>query len=153
MMKGSLFILMAGLITFSACSKSDNQRIVIATEHAPEAVGPYSQGIMVGNTLYAAGQIGLDPTTGNMISEGLEDQAIQVLENLKAVILEAGMDMADVVDVDVYLTDMDDYPAFNRIYSNYFSENPPARAVVEVSALPLGALVEVKAIAVSTGRN
>jgi 2-iminobutanoate/2-iminopropanoate deaminase len=140
------------LLILSACTEPEIERTVIATESAPEAIGPYSQGILVGNTLYAAGQIGLDPKTGTLASDDLEGQAVQTLENLKAVIEAAGMELSDVVDVDVYITNMEHYPLFNEIYAGYFSEGQPARAVVGVSELPLGALVEVKAVAISANR-
>lgn len=127
-------------------------RTVIETDRAPEAIGPYSQGILAGNTLFAAGQIGLVPETGQMAGEDLESQAVQALENLKAVVEAAGMTMDDVVEVQVFLTDINDFSLFNNIYSGYFTAAPPARAVTQASALPGGAKIEVKLTAVKTGR-
>lgn len=142
------YFLLLFLLFSAACSNFGEERVVIVTNDAPEAVGPYSQGILAGNTLYAAGQIGLVPESGELAGEDLESQSRQTLDNLKAVIEAAGMNLGDVVQVQVYLVDMDDYSEFNAIYSEYFSDSAPARAVVEVAALPLGAKVEIMATAV-----
>ncbi|MDX1592256.1 MAG: RidA family protein [Balneolaceae bacterium] len=136
------------LIWASGCSGSEQERIIIETVDAPAAIGPYSQGILTGNTLYAAGQIGLIPGEGRMAGEDLESQTRQALDNLGAVLEESGMDYQNVVSVDVFLSDIDNFSAFNAIYSEYFTENPPARAVVEAARLPRDALVEIKLIAV-----
>lgn len=120
---------------------------VIVTEAAPEAIGPYSQAIGFGDQLFLAGQIAIDPSTGAMIAGPIEDQTRQVLENLKAVLEAGGMSMADVVSTTVYLKNLTDFPRMNTIYAEYFSANPPARATVEVSRLPLDALIEISAIA------
>jgi 2-iminobutanoate/2-iminopropanoate deaminase len=146
-------ILIPALFIFTfGCNHTKEERQVISTESAPEAIGPYSQGILAGNTLYAAGQIGLDPESGEMAGDDLASQTIQTLENLKAVVEAAGMSMEQVVEVQVFLADINDFTQFNELYSEYFSENPPARAVIEASALPRNALVEVKLIAVNTRR-
>lgn len=136
------------LFVLLSCTKESSRRTIIQTDNAPAAIGPYSQAIMVGNTLYTAGQIGLVPGTGEMAGEDLESQSRQALDNLKAVLEEAGFSMEDVVSVDVYLHDLDDYSAFNEIYAEYFSESKPARAVVEVSGIPRDAKVEIKLVAV-----
>jgi len=130
-----------------SCVKVPSKRTIIQTEKAPAAIGPYSQGVLVGKTLYAAGQIGLVPGTGEMAGEDLESQTRQALNNLQAVLEEAGFTMNEVVSVDVYLSDMNDYSAFNEIYSEYFSESKPARVVVEVSRIPRDAKVEIKLVA------
>ncbi len=127
---------------------SSSQKQIIETDRAPEAIGPYSQGILAGGTLYAAGQIGIDPATGELTGDDLESQTVQTLENLKAVIEAAGMELQDVVSVQVFLTDIDDFSDFNAIYETWFQVDPPARAVVEVSALPMDARVEVMLTAV-----
>ncbi|MCK4537777.1 MAG: RidA family protein [Candidatus Krumholzibacteria bacterium] len=119
---------------------------VISTDKAPAAVGPYNQAIRAGNMLYISGQIGLDPATGEMV-EGLENQVERVLENLKAVVEEAGGTMESIVKATVLLQSMDDFKTMNGIYSRYFTGDPPARAAFAVTALPLGALVEIEAIA------
>lgn len=140
-----IFLLLCG---FLSCTNDSPKRIIIQTDNAPAAIGPYSQGILAGHTLYTAGQIGLVPETGEMAGEDLESQARQTLDNLNAVLEEAGFSMNDVVSVDVYLSDLSDYSAFNEIYAEYFSESRPARAVVEVTRIPRDAKVEIKLVAV-----
>jgi 2-iminobutanoate/2-iminopropanoate deaminase len=147
-----VILIPAFLLFIFGCNHTIDERQVITTDRAPEAIGPYSQGILAGNTLYAAGQIGLDPASGEMAGDDLESQTIQTLENLKAVVEAAGMSMEQVVEVQVFLADINDFTRFNEIYSGYFPENPPVRAVIEASALPRNALVEVKLTAVNTGR-
>ncbi|MGA7874022.1 MAG: RidA family protein [Desulfoferrobacter sp.] len=120
---------------------------VIQTERAPAAIGPYSQAIKVGDWLFVSGQIGLDPQKADLVSDDLTGQARQALDNLSQIVAAAGCRLSDVVAVDVYLTDMGQFAAFNEIYQQVFSTHRPARAVVEVSALPKGALVEIKCIA------
>ena len=119
---------------------------IISTDKAPAAVGPYSQAVRAGNMLFISGQIGLDPATGEMV-EGLENQVERVLENLKAVVEAAGGTMGSIVKATVLLQSMDDFKTMNGIYSRYFTQDPPARAAFAVAALPLGALVEITAIA------
>lgn len=119
----------------------------IHSDGAPDAVGPYSQAIRSGDTFYLSGQIGLEPDTGEMVSENVQDQTEQVLENLIAVLEQAGASLEDVVKTTVYLTDMNDYESFNNVYGQYFQDVQPARACVEVCSLPKGALVEVELVA------
>jgi len=119
---------------------------IINTDKAPAAVGPYSQAVRAGDILFISGQIPIDPATGRMV-EGLEAQVTQVLENLKAIVEEAGGNMGSIVKATVLLQSMDDFKAMNGIYAGYFESDPPARAAFEVGALPLGALVEIEAIA------
>ncbi len=119
---------------------------IISTDKAPAAVGPYSQAVRAGDILFISGQIPIDPATGRMV-EGLEAQVTQVLENLKAIVEEAGGNMGSIVKATVLLQSMDDFKAMNGIYAGYFESDPPARAAFEVGALPLGALVEIEAIA------
>ena len=139
---------MSLLAVMISCSESRSLKTVIETEQAPAAIGPYSQGILAGNTLYAAGQLGMDPETGAMAGEDLESQTRQALDNLGAVLEAAGMGFGDVVSVDVFLSDIENFSAFNAIYSEYFTETLPARAVVEAARLPRDALVEIKLVAV-----
>jgi 2-iminobutanoate/2-iminopropanoate deaminase len=120
---------------------------VVSTDAAPEAIGPYSQAIRSGDMLFLSGQIAIDPATGAMLGGPIEDQTRQVLDNLKAVLEAGGMTMADVVSTTVYLKNLADFPKMNAIYAEYFSADPPARATVEVSRLPLDALIEISAIA------
>jgi 2-iminobutanoate/2-iminopropanoate deaminase len=120
---------------------------VIQTEQAPSAIGPYSQGIAAGPWLFVSGQLGMRPQTGELVSPDFAPQARQALENLRQIVLAAGCDLNCVTAVDVFVTDMGDFAEFNGIYTEYFSEHRPARAVVEVSALPKGAKVEIKCVA------
>lgn len=123
------------------------EKQTVTTDQAPAAIGPYSQGVLAGNWLFVSGQIGLDPGTGGFAGENLELQADQALRNLAAVLEAGGSDVSRVVAVDVYLTDMADFEPFNAIYSRFFGEHKPARALVEVSRLPKNARVEVKCVA------
>ena len=120
---------------------------VIQTDKAPSAIGPYSQGIAAGPWLFVSGQLGMHPQTGELISSDFDSQVRQPLENLRQILLAAGCDLNCVTAVDVFVTDMGDFADFNEIYTGYFSEHRPARAVVEVSALPRGAKVEIKCVA------
>lgn len=120
---------------------------IIRTDRAPAAVGPYSQAVRAGELLFISGQIGIDPATGNMV-EGFEAQVTQVLENLKAIVEEAGGSMGSIVKATVLLKSMDDFKTMNGIYAGFFESDPPARAAFEVGALPLGGLVEIEAIAI-----
>ena len=120
---------------------------VISTEKAPGAVGPYSQGIRVGSLLYTAGQIALDPKTGKMIERDIAIQTKRVLLNLQGVLEAAGANLDQVIKTTVFLQDMANFGAMNEVYEQFFSDQPPARSTVEVSRLPLDALVEIEAIA------
>jgi len=122
-------------------------RQVHNSDSAPAAVGPYSHAASAAGLVFASGQLGLDPATGTLVAGGVEGQARQALENLRAVAEAAGSSLERAVKVNVYLTDMADFQAVNAIYSEFFSgDEPPARAAVAVKALPLGGLVEVDAI-------
>jgi 2-iminobutanoate/2-iminopropanoate deaminase len=119
----------------------------IQTEKAPAAIGPYSQATIAGGLLFASGQLGLDPGSGDLVGASLDVQARQALANLKAVLTAGGVALTDVAAVDVFLTDMNDFSEFNGIYAEFFGEHKPARAVVAVKALPKGACVEIKCVA------
>ena len=119
----------------------------ITAEHAPAAVGPYCHAKLAGNTLYTSGQLGLIPETGEL-PQGVEEQAKQALENLKAVLNAAGMDLGDVVKTTVFLADINDFAAINAVYAGYFPGEAPARSCVQAAALPKGALFEIEAVAV-----
>lgn len=121
---------------------------VIQTNNAPQAIGPYSQAIMAGDTLYVSGQIPVVPATGAIVSDKVEDQARQVMENVKAVVEAAGLTLGHVVKTSVFIKNMDDFGTINAVYSQYFKENCPARACVEVARLPKDVLLEMEAIAV-----
>lgn len=120
---------------------------IISTPNAPKAIGPYSQAIRVGDYLFCAGQIGLDPATMELVAGGVEAQARQALTNLKHVIEAAGSGMDRVVKTTVFLTDMANFAAMNAVYAEFFPENPPARSAIAVAGLPKGGLVEIEAIA------
>ena len=120
---------------------------IIHTDSAPAAVGPYSQAVKAGEFLFISGQIGLDPATGRMVDGGLVGQVERVLENLRAILEAAGGGIESVVKTTVLLQSMDDFGAMNEIYAGVFTDNPPARAAFEVGRLPLGALVEIEAVA------
>ena len=120
----------------------------IATPLAPQAIGPYSQAIQAGSLLFLSGQIPLDPGSGEMVPGGIEAQTRQVLNNLGEVLKAAGLDFSCLVKTTIYLVDLGDFATVNRIYGEFFAEVPPARATVQVAALPKGALVEIDGIAV-----
>ena len=118
----------------------------ISTDKAPAAIGPYSQAVITENLLFSSGQIALDPETGVVIGETIEEQTEQVMKNLRAILEEAGLSYADVVKTVCFLTNMNDFGAFNEIYGKYFTEKP-ARSCVAVKTLPKGVLCEVEVIA------
>ncbi len=120
----------------------------IQTDQAPEAIGTYSQAVKAGNTVYISGQIPLVPSTMEMVEGGIEAQISRVFENLQAVAQAAGGNLSDVVKLTVYLTDLGHFPSVNQVMAEYFSQPYPARAAVEVSALPKGSEVEMDAIMV-----
>jgi 2-iminobutanoate/2-iminopropanoate deaminase len=122
-------------------------RTVVATSNAPKAVGPYSQGICTGKLLFTAGQIPLDPETGKLVGTTIEEQTHQALKNLQAVVEAAGSSLPQVIKVTVFMTDLGQFQAMNTIYAEYFSTDPPARSAFQVSALPLGAEIEIECVA------
>ena len=123
-------------------------RQAISTTGAPGAVGPYSQAIAAGDLVFCAGQIGLDPATGNLVEGGVEAQTERALKNLTAVLDAAGLTFANVAKTTIFLTDIDDFATVNAIYGRYMPEPPPARSTFAVAALPKGAVVEIEATAV-----
>lgn len=124
------------------------RREIVNSPNAPAAIGPYSQAILAGNTLYCSGQVAFIPETGELLRGDIEEETAQTLENLGAVLHAAGMTFRNVVTCTVFLTDINDYGQVNEVYARYFNESPPAREAIEVSALPRGARVEVSCIAV-----
>ena len=121
---------------------------VIATTNAPAAIGPYSQAIQVGNMLFAPGQLGIDPATGNFVEGAVKEQTAQAFKNVKAILAEAGLDISDVVKTTVFLADMGDFGAMNEVYASQFEGAFPARSAVAVKTLPKNGLVEIEVIAV-----
>jgi 2-iminobutanoate/2-iminopropanoate deaminase len=122
---------------------------IIATQDAPQAIGPYSQAVRAGQMVFASGQIPLDPATKEFVPGGIAEQTEQVLKNLKAVFAAAGVGMDQIVKTTVFLVDMNDFTAMNEVYGKYFADNPPARATVQAARLPRDAKVEIEAIAVT----
>jgi 2-iminobutanoate/2-iminopropanoate deaminase len=121
---------------------------IIATNDAPQAIGPYSQAVRVGNMIFASGQIPLDPATKEFVPGGVAEQTEQVLKNLTAVFAAAGVGLDQIVKTTVFLADMNDFNAMNEVYGKYFAQHPPARATVQAARLPRDAKVEIEAIAV-----
>lgn len=128
---------------------SDQTKTAISTTNAPAAIGPYSQAVRVGDMLFASGQVGLDPATGQIVEGGIVEQTKRVFENIKAVLAAAGSDLTQVVKTTVFLKNMSDFAAMNEIYATYLAPSgvvPPARSTVAVAGLPKDALVEVEVI-------
>ena len=136
-----------GLININNLKENNMAKSVISTEKAPAAVGPYSQAVKTGNLVLTSGQIGLDPATGKMVEGGVVPQAKMVLDNLAAVLEAAGSGMDSILKCTIFLADMGDFAAVNEIYKDRFSGDFPARSCVAVKQLPLGALLEIEAIA------
>lgn len=138
----------AALLALALSTPALAQQQVIATPNSPEAIGPYSQAIRVGNTLYLAGQIALDPATNQMIADRtIEAETRRVLDNLKAVVEAAGFRMSDIVSTTVFMADLNEFARMNAVYATYFPSNPPARATVQAARLPRDVKVEIAAIA------
>ena len=123
---------------------------IIETKNAPAPIGPYNQAVMAGDMLYMSGQIAINPKTGEMIQDSVESETRQVMENIKAVLAAADMDMINIVKCSIFITDMGHFGAINAVYGNYFEKGAPARETVQVAALPKGAHVEISCIAVKS---
>jgi 2-iminobutanoate/2-iminopropanoate deaminase len=121
----------------------------IATDNAPKAIGPYSQGICAGCFVFTAGQIGLDPKTGNLVEGGVEAETRQVLTNIKSILEAEGCGMEHVVKTTVFLKELGDFPKMNAVYGEFFTDKPPARATVQVAGLPKDAKLQIDAIALN----
>lgn len=124
-------------------------REIVQTDRAPDAIGPYSQAVRAGDLIFASGQIGTDPATGEFVAGGISEQTEQVLRNLSAVLEAAGTGLDQVVKTTVFLAEMSDFAAMNEVYERFFSKEPPARATVAAAGLPRNARVEIDAIAVT----
>jgi 2-iminobutanoate/2-iminopropanoate deaminase len=122
-------------------------REIVATEHGPKAIGPYSQAVKANGFVFTAGQVALDPATGSMVGTEIKAQTERVMENLKGIVEAAGSSLHKVVKTTVFLKDMNDFAAMNEIYAGYFLSAPPARSTVEVSRLPKDARVEIEVVA------
>ena len=124
---------------------------IISTDNAPQAIGPYSQAVKTGNLIFISGQIPLDQKTGDIVDGSIEDQANQVLDNIKSICEAAGHGLEDIVKITIFLTDLGNFATVNEVMKNYFKEPYPARATVEISGLPLGVNVEIEAIVSTNG--
>ena len=124
-----------------------NEKKTVATDKAPKAIGPYSVGVTTGTMVFTAGQLPVDPTTGKIVEGGVQAQTKQALSNLRAVLEAAGSSLEQVVKTTVFLQDMAEFALMNEVYATFFTDNYPARSAVQVAALPLGAAVEIEAIA------
>lgn len=153
----------AGVVLLSACvtpaandaaqhesaeNMAPSGRKVIATDQAPPAIGPYSQAVQVGDMLFLAGQVGLDPVSRTIVEGGIEAETRRAMDNLNAILEAAGFSMGDVVQAQVFLADLEEYGAMNEVYGSYFEAMPPGRAAVQVARLPLDARVEIMMTAV-----
>ena len=123
-------------------------KTIINSKHAPKPVGPYSQAVRAGNTLYISGQVAIDPISNTIIKSNIGDETTQIMKNIENILKEAGLMFDNVVRTKIYLTNMNDFSAVNNVYGSYFKSNPPARTTIEVSGLPLGVNVEIDMIAV-----
>jgi 2-iminobutanoate/2-iminopropanoate deaminase len=133
-----------------SANAQEGARKVIATPAAPNAIGPYSQGIQVGKTLYVSGEIAIDPKTNQvMVNAAIEDQTLRALENIKAIVAAAGMTMDNVVSTTVFLTDINEFDRMNQVYATFFGPAPPARATVQVAHLARDVKIEISAVAVA----
>ena len=124
---------------------------IISTENAPQAIGPYSQAVKAGGLMFISGQIPLNPETGDLVSGSIEDEANQVLQNIKSICEAAGHGMEEIVKITIFLTDLGNFATVNEVMKKHFSEPYPARATVEISGLPLGVNVEIEAIVSTNG--
>jgi 2-iminobutanoate/2-iminopropanoate deaminase len=124
-----------------------NQKEVVTSEKAPKAIGPYSVGIKAGHFVFASGQLGFDPASGNLVEGGVEAETRQALTNLSNILASAGSSLANVVKTTVFLRDINDFARMNGVYGEFFKENPPARSAFQVAALPRGGAVEIEAVA------
>ena len=124
------------------------EKKIVTSKNAPEPIGPYSHGVLIGNTLYTSGQVAKDATTGQMVQTDIKAETQKVMENLQAILTESGMDFSQVVKTTIYCTDLANFAAINEVYGSYFTGNYPARETVQVVKLPLGANVEISVVAV-----
>jgi 2-iminobutanoate/2-iminopropanoate deaminase len=123
------------------------EKMIITTDKAPKAIGPYSAGVKAGHFVYTAGQAGLNPETGKIVDGGIEAETHQTINNLKHILEAAGSSLGGVVKTTVFLRDMSDFAAMNGVYAEFFTESPPARSTIQAAALPMGAAVEIEAVA------
>jgi 2-iminobutanoate/2-iminopropanoate deaminase len=146
-----VLVFMCGLLTGAVLSGLFSQQAhtpkqSVYSKYAPEPIGPYSQGVQSGNLVFLSGQVGIDPATGN-VTGGVEAQTTQAMENLRSVLAASGLSFSDVVHTRIYLTNISDFAAVNRVYGTYFHDIYPARSTIQVAGLPKGGLVEIEVVA------
>ena len=145
----SILVSIFATVLLVGCGTTQSPHKAVFSDEAPAAIGPYSQAVQVGDVVYLAGQIGIDSPSGVLVEGGIEAQTKQALDNLGAVLKEAGMDYDNVVRATVFLSDMNNFQAMNGVYGEYFkSDHPPSRSTIQVGVIPQGALVEIDFIAV-----
>ena len=123
---------------------------IVYSKNAPEPIGPYSQAVLTGDTLYISGQVAIEPASGNIINQDIQSETKQVMKNLGAILSEASMDFSNIVKSSIFVKDLNNFAAINAVYGEYFKENPPARETVEVSRLPKDVNVEISCIAIKS---
>ena len=148
MKKVGLVVPVIVVLAIALCGCTTRQ--AITTPNAPQAIGPYSQAIKAGNTLFISGQIGIDPDSGKLVENGIEAETNQVMKNLNAILTAAGFSLDDVVQTQVFLADISEYGQMNEVYASFFGDVPPARAAIQAARLPRDARVEISMIAVRT---
>jgi len=149
-MKRCVLSLLLTILSFVVIGQGVEKQVILSSD-APKAIGPYSQAILAGNTLYVSGQIPLEPATGLMDTLNIETEIRRVMSNLGAVLKEAGMSYHNIVKATIFMTDIKNYGLINSVYGEYFKDSPPAREAVQVVALPKGAHVEISCIAIRGG--
>ena len=148
MKKVGLVVPVIVVLAIALCGCTTRQ--AITTPNAPQAIGPYSQAIKAGNTLFISGQIGIDPDSGKLVENGIEAETNQVMKNLNAILTAAGFSLDDVVQTQVFLADISEYGQMNEVYASFFGDDPPARAAIQAARIPRDARVEISMIAVRT---
>ena len=143
------YLFFLGVLCVISCTKQNtSMKTIIKTDSAPAPIGPYSQAVLVDNTLFVSGQIAIDPATGNLVTINIIQETSQVMNNLLNILTAAGMQFSDVVKTTIFLKDMNDFPHMNEVYEHFFEKDFPARETVQVSGLPKGVNVEISVIAV-----
>ncbi len=143
-----LFISLFFLLYLVACQTNDTMKKTVETENAPSPIGPYSQAVWAGETLFLSGQIAIDPESGELMTSNVQEETKQIMKNLEGVLQEAGLNFSNVIKTSIFLSDMGQFSAVNEVYGSYFESDFPARETVEVSNLPKGVNVEISMIAV-----
>jgi 2-iminobutanoate/2-iminopropanoate deaminase len=145
-----IFLLLILVSIINSCKQTQEpmSKKIITSKNAPAPIGPYSHGVLIGNTLYVSGQVGKDPVTGELILSDIKKETTRVMENVKGILTDAGMDFTHVVKTTIFLTNLDNFAAVNEVYGSYFAGDYPARETVQVSRLPLNVNVEISVVAV-----